>query len=124
MSVDVPNSHSMFQLVEVKIPLLANRVWACKWTWRREANGDFVVALTSIKDLSWSSERTNVLGLIDRHKSSKKAVLSELRGCYRIRKVTADVCKVTLVGQANLGGKVPKKVMSFLITNTMEYVPT
>ena len=105
MAVVVPNSHSMFQLAEATIPLATNRVWACMWTWRREANDDFVVALTSIQDLPWSKEKARARKLIDTHKSAEKVLHGELRGFYRIRPLAKNVCRVTFVAQGALGGR-------------------
>ena len=122
MAVGVPDSHSMFQLVEFKIPLATNRVWACMWTWRREANDDFVVALTSIKDLPWSKEKARARKLIDTHKSAEKVVHGELRGFYRISPLAENVSRVTLVGQGVLGGSIPDRVMNSLIKFSLEIV--
>jgi hypothetical protein len=122
MAVDVPNSHSMFQLIEVTIPLATNRVFACKWTWRREASGDFVVALTSLQDLPWSAEKTRLSGLINRHKDAKKTVLGVLRGGYRITRITANVCRVRVIGQSILGGSIPDRVMNALVKSSLDRV--
>ena len=120
--VDVPGSHSVFQLVEFKIPLATNRVWACMWTWRREANDDFVVALTSIQDLPWSKEKSRARKLIDTHKSAEKVVHGELRGFYRIHPLAKNVCRVTFVGQGALGGSIPDRVMNSLIKYSLGIV--
>ena len=122
MAVGVPNSHSMFQLTELKIPLATNRVWACMWTWRREANDDFVVALTSIQDLPWSKEKARARKLIDTHKSAEKVVHGELRGFFRIRPLAKNVCRVTFVAQGALGGQIPDRVMRSLIKFSLEIV--
>ena len=120
--VDIPNSHSMFQLVEFKVPLATNRVFACMWTWHREENGGFVVALTSIKDLPWSKEKSRAMMLIDKRKKVNKIVLGELRGFYRISSLAANVSRVTLVGQSVLGGSIPDRVMNSLIKFSLEIV--
>ena len=120
--VDVPGSHSVFQLLEFKIPLATNRVWACMWTWRREANDNFVVALTSIQDLPFSSEKLHVRKLIDQRKKVNKIVLGELRGFYRISSLATNVSRVTLVGQSVLGGSIPDRVMNSLIKFSLEIV--
>jgi hypothetical protein len=122
MALDVPDSHSMFQLAEQQIPLATNRVFACKWTWRREANDDFVVALTSIKDLPWSGEKAHVRGLVDKHKSADKVVHGELRGFYRIHSLAKNVCRVTFVGQSVLGGSIPDRMMNSLIKYSLGIV--
>ena len=122
MAVDVPNSHSTFQLVEWKIPLATNRVWACMWTWRREANDDFVVALTSVQDLPWSKEKARARKLVDTHKSAENVVHGELRGFYRIHPLAKNVCRVTLVAQGALGGQIPGRVMNSLIKFSLDIV--
>ena len=122
MAVGVPNSHSMFQLTELKIPLATNRVWACMWTWRREANDDFVVALTSIQDLPWSKEKARARKLVDTHKSAENVVHGELRGFYRIHPLAKNVCRVTLVGQSILGGSIPDRVMNSLMKYSLGIV--
>ena len=122
LAVDVPNSHSMFQVVESKIPLATNRVFACMWSWHREANDNFVVALTSIQDLPFSSEKLHVRKLIDQRKKVNKIVLGELRGFYRISSLAANVSRVTLVGQSVLGGSIPDRVMNSLIKYTLDIV--
>jgi hypothetical protein len=122
MAVGVPDSHSMFQLVEFKIPLATNRVWACMWTWRREANDDILVALTSIQDLPWSKEKSRARKLIDTHKSAEKVVHGELRGFYRIHPLAKNVCRVTFVGQGALGGSIPDRVMNSLIKYSLGIV--
>jgi hypothetical protein len=120
--VDVPDSHCMFQVVESKIPLATNRMWACMWTWRREANDDFVVALTSIQDLPWSMEKARARMLIDKNKSADKIVLGELRGFYRIHPLAKNVSRVTFVAQGALGGQIPGSVMSSLIKFSLDIV--
>jgi hypothetical protein len=122
MAVDIPHSHSMFQLLEFKIPLATNRVWACMWTWRREANDDFVVALTSLKDLPWSLEKMHVRKVIDQHKSADKIVHGELRGFFRIRPLAKKVSRVTFVAQGALGGQIPGRVMNSLIKHSLNIV--
>ena len=122
IAVDVPNSHSMFQLLEVTVPLGSNRVFACKWTWRREASDDFVVALTTLQDLPWSGEKAHVRGLIDKRKSAENTVLGVLRGSYRITPLAANVCRVTLIGQSILGGIIPNRVMSALVKFSLDRV--
>jgi hypothetical protein len=122
LAVDVPNSHSMFQVVESKIPLATNRVFACMWSWHREANDNFVVALTSIQDLPFSSEKLHVRKLIDQRKKVNKIVLGELRGFYRISSLAANVSRVTLVGQSVLGGSIPDRVMNSLIKRSLDIV--
>jgi hypothetical protein len=122
MAVGVPDSHSMFQLVEFKIPLATNRVWACMWTWRQEANDDFLVALTSIQDLPWSKEKTHVRNLINKRKSAEKVVHGELRGFYRIHPLAENVCRVTFVAQGALGGQIPDRVMKSLIKYSLGIV--
>ena len=122
MVMGIPVSHSMFQLAEFTLPLSTNRVLACMWTWRREANDDFVVALTSIQDLPWSKEKSRARKLIDTHKSAEKVVHGELRGFYRIHPLAKNVCRVTLVGQSILGGSIPDRVMNSLIKFSLEIV--
>lgn len=122
LAVDVPNSHSMFQVVESKIPLATNRVFACMWSWHREANDNFVVALTSIQDLPWSKEKARARKLIDTHKSAEKVVHGELRGFFRIHSLAENVSRVTFVAQGALGGQIPDRVMNSLIKYTLDVV--
>jgi hypothetical protein len=97
--VEVPNSNSIYQIREVKIPLVANRVFASKWTWRREPNNNFVIAVTALKDLAWSADKLKVQNLINAEKNADNAVMGEVRGCYRLSQLTNNVCRVTLIGQ-------------------------
>ncbi|GMI57053.1 hypothetical protein TeGR_g10296, partial [Tetraparma gracilis] len=115
LGLDIPNSHSMFQLVELNIGAGQKRFCACKWTWCRESSEDFFVAVTSVQDLSEGEEKAAIMETIKKTKSSEAVVLSELRLFYRLRPLAENVCEVTLVGQGVIGGWVPDQAMKFLI---------
>jgi hypothetical protein len=48
MQVDVPDSHSTFMVMSQKssFPGVDNRLFASKWVWRRDENGDLVAGFT------------------------------------------------------------------------------
>jgi hypothetical protein len=122
LGLDIPNSHSMFQLVEVNIGAGQKRFYACKWTWCRESSGVFFVAVTSVHDLPEGEEKAAIMETIKKTKSSDAVILSELRASYRLRRLAENVCQVTMVGQGTIGGWVPDQAMKFLIRTTLGIV--
>ncbi|GMI21204.1 hypothetical protein TeGR_g5105, partial [Tetraparma gracilis] len=115
LGFDIPNSHSMFQLLEVNIGAGQKRFYACKWTWSLEPDGAFFVAVTSVQDLPEGEEKAAILDTVGKNKSSDAVILSQSRAFYRISSLAENVCRVTLVGQGVIGGWVPDQAMKFLI---------
>jgi hypothetical protein len=114
LNVDVPNTHSAFQIMETSIPAASNRAWACLWTWRRRSNDDFELALTTIQDLEADNrEAKEAMAAIVSGRSSANVVLGELRSSYRVQVLSDNVCRVTLVGQSVPKGWVPKLAIEY-----------
>ncbi|GMI25032.1 hypothetical protein TeGR_g8761 [Tetraparma gracilis] len=122
LGIEIPNSHSMFQLVELNIGAGQKRFYASKWTWCRESSGDFIAALTSVQDLPEGEEKAAILTTIEKNKSSDAVIVSQSRGLYRISSLAENVCRVTLVAQGTIGGWVPDQAMKFLIRSTLGIV--
>jgi hypothetical protein len=122
LGIEIPNSHSMFQLVEVNIGAGQKRFYAAKWTWCCESSGGFFVAVTSVQDLPEGEEKAAILTTIEKNKSSDAVIVSQSRGLYRISSLAENVCRVTLVAQGTVGGWVPDQAMKFLIRKTLGIV--
>ncbi|GMI24686.1 hypothetical protein TeGR_g7490, partial [Tetraparma gracilis] len=122
LGIEIPNSHSMFQLIEVNIGAGQKRFYACKWTWSLEPDGGFFVAVTSVQDLPEGEEKAAILDTVEKTKSSDAVILSQSRGLYRISRLAKNVCRVSLVAQGVIGGWVPDQAMKFLIRKVLGIV--
>jgi hypothetical protein len=122
LGIEIPTSHSMFQLIEVNIGAGQKRFCAAKWTWCRESSEDFFVAVTSVQDLPEGEEKAAILTTIEKNKSSDAVIVSQSRGLYRISRLAKNVCRVTLVAQGVIGGWVPDQAMKYLIKFTLSIV--
>jgi DNA-binding transcriptional LysR family regulator len=110
LALEVPNSRSMFQVVRHHIGVaIDDRVLASWWAWRREEDGDLIVALTPLKSYKDRPDLTaTVEAAIDADREASKHVRGELRGLYRIHSTAPAACRVTLVLQGKMAGQVPK----------------
>jgi hypothetical protein len=114
----------MFQVVGVGLgSVLADRVLASWWTWRRSRNNTLEVALSKLGDYMDDSEiRDEVERAVEAELAATKAVRAELFGCFRIQPLAPNVCRVIFVAQGISGGLIPQVVLNMKVKNTLTTV--
>ncbi|GMI36384.1 hypothetical protein TeGR_g14709 [Tetraparma gracilis] len=107
-------------VVSTKMPgAISNRVFANWWTWAKEQNGDLVAAFTPHEDFGLGAEKQIVDTALE---AEKRSVLGRLRGFYRIKTLSPNVCRVTFVLQGNLGGSFTKQAMAWALKHSLGMV--
>jgi hypothetical protein len=122
-SIDIPNSHSMILSFLVSLGgTFSERLFATYFCWRREESGEFLLAFA---DMSACPQRIHVKAmesLIKLDKRASAAIRGEVTGIYRIKPCTKNICRVTLVAQGSLRGKIPTALMNMRIKSTLGVV--
>ncbi|GMI19234.1 hypothetical protein TeGR_g13668, partial [Tetraparma gracilis] len=115
MQVDVPDSHTTFTVTSAKSPFpgVDNRVYASKWSWRREENGAFVAGFT------FKGSNEYVERAIKEDARARGCTQGTLQGFYRFTPLAANVCHATLVFQVTVGGSVPVRAMNYGVRNAL-----
>ncbi|GMI35149.1 hypothetical protein TeGR_g2654, partial [Tetraparma gracilis] len=111
MAVDVPNSHSMFQAAKVKIgPGIDDRIFGAYWTWRKEEDGSFSLVVAPVKAFQEPGHpnlAARFEAFLDDHARATRSVRGSIIGSYRVVPLAENVCRVTLVFQGDVKGKIP-----------------
>ncbi|GMI19237.1 hypothetical protein TeGR_g13668, partial [Tetraparma gracilis] len=136
MQVDVPDSHTTFTVTSAKSPFpgVDNRVYASKWSWRREENGAFVAGFTfkgsneclcfedMTGDLIFVFEALPDSTKVD-YGANLKVVRAKSTGVLRFKPTNDDAqCEVTLVQHLDAAGFVPKRVVVAMIPQALSGV--
>jgi hypothetical protein len=118
--IELPNSHSlMYSSLTTIGPGVAERIQVSWMVWSRESNGELVLAFTRIENHPDASYAKSIDELIKRDSRASKAVRGYFVGSWVIKPLAKNVCKVSLTGQANVGGSIPQVFMRLAVMDTL-----
>jgi len=117
----VPCSHSMFYVGLLRLPNpVSDRVFSTWFTWRKEADGSFVIAFAPLSDYNQSNSSTvEINNALSSDPSSANAVPGKLRGYWRIKPLAPSVCQLTYLLQAELGGSIPSALLNSRLKSSL-----
>jgi hypothetical protein len=119
--VDIPNSHSQIVIVVQKFTdSLDNRVFTTMWTWREDSDGSFTLIMSDSKDnRQFRAAREAADEIIESDEAAAKAQAASMRGIYRIKPISSNVCRVSLAAQGQFGGSIPLFVANKLVKKNL-----
>ena len=113
-------AHSKIKVVAVKFPgNLSDRVFAACWVWRQEANGEILLVFGDIQDPGDMAETNSI---IQADKRASNAIRVATRGCFRLKPIAPNVCRVTLIQQGEVGGIIPRWVLNMAVKSSLSLV--
>jgi len=102
--------------------VLADRIFASKFSWRKEDDGSFLIAWAPVEEDSSPERVAQADEFIRSDAAAAHATRATKRGFLHFKALAPSVCQVTYVVQSNLGGSIPKAVIASRTKRTLGYV--
>jgi hypothetical protein len=119
-TIIIPNSHSMIYSFLITLGFgLDDRVMSTWFAWKRADHGGFLLAFAPTSECPAKQYVDAMDSTIREDEKACKAEKGELRGLWDIEFLAQRVCKVTLVMQGKIGGKIPLSLLNSRVKTSL-----
>jgi hypothetical protein len=121
--IEVPESRSTLYCALTSFGFgLDDRILPLWLAWEQQKDGGFLLAFAPMEKFPLRGHVKTMGAMIQQHARATKAVVGTMQGCYRIIPLAENVCQVTLVMQATLGGQIPIALLNLRVLSTLSLV--
>jgi hypothetical protein len=119
-TLHLPDSHSMLHSFLTPLSFgLNDRIFSLWFSWERDESGELRLAFAPMDECPERDHVTAMKKLIDQDPRASRATKGTITGLYQLKPRGENICRVTLVSQAKLGGQVPTALMDMKIKSSL-----